>query len=204
MSETIEIFGFGTHDRSSKVRWVAYELGLDVKENRVEPGKHFSEEYRALNPLSIIPAVVFRDEIYVESTAICHFLAETFPESGLTIAPGSPFRYDFLKWTSMFTETFEIRMVDFVLSQRGILPEEYGAVHEKIIKKRAATVAELLPSEGFLVGDRFTVADVFAAYSMKNAFVSGMLEWDQVKGYLRPLADRPAAKAAEFFGDLPD
>ena len=39
MSESITIYGFGDVDRSGKIRWLANELGLDVKEERVGFGE---------------------------------------------------------------------------------------------------------------------------------------------------------------------
>ena len=73
--------------------------------------------------------------------------------------------------------------------------------HEPLTRKLKSLVAEL-PQSGYLVAERFTVADILAAYSLRLAISAGLLELEQVSGYLTPLMDRPAAQASEFFSSL--
>ena len=76
-----------------------------------------------------------------------------------------------------------------------------GIYREPLTRKLAALVKEL-PQQGFLVAGRFTVADIVAAYSIRTAIASELLERDALAGYLGPLMARPAAVSAEFFSSI--
>ena len=41
-----DVNSFGMNDRSGKVRWLAHELGLPVKNHKVEMGEHRKFPYR--------------------------------------------------------------------------------------------------------------------------------------------------------------
>ena len=204
MSETIKLWGFGDNDRSGKVRWTAYELGLDVEEIRVELGRHRKSPYRDLNPYAQIPTVEFRGETLIESTAACQFIAESVGTPNLVVAPGSDNRQQFLFWCSFFTETTEPRLVEAVLGKAGVLPPEYFDLHERLLKFKLRVAAERLPPTGFLCGPEFTLADIFAGYSLRLALRVNLVDRETVMPYLDQLRSRPAAKQSRFFGSMKD
>ena len=200
--DSLVLYGFGANDRSGKVRWLAHELGLTVEEKRLSLGEHRAPEYLGLNPYGAVPAVEFRGRVMTESTATCLYLAESVPESGLAVFAKDAERYDYLRWISVFAETFEGRLVDYLIAGFGLMPETVRDIYqEPLTRKLKALVAEL-PQSGYLVAERFTVADILAAYSLRLAISAGLLELEQVSGYLSPLMDRPAAQASEFFSSL--
>lgn len=201
MTDTLELYGFGVNDRSGKVRWVCHELGIPVEEHRVGFGAHRAPPYTDLNPYGMIPAARWRGQTLIESTAICTLLAEQH-DGGLVVAPGEPQRYDYLRWVALFAETLESRLVEYRLAAVEMIPESFRQTTEQRLQRQLPIVLGELPSEGFLVADRFTLADVEAAYSLRLAIASGLLSLDDVGGYLRPLMERPAAQAAEFFSSL--
>lgn len=203
MSETITLYAFGTNDRSAKVRWLAHELGLSIDEQRVVPGENRKPPYTTeINPQAKVPAVRFRGELFTESTAICHLIAEAHPESGLTIAPGEARRADFLFWCALFGESLEGRLVEALLGKVGVLPPEYFALHEKTARYTLKKAAERLPAEGYLCG-RFTVADILAGYSLRTGVQAGLIARAAVEPYLTRLIERPAAARSEGFAGLP-
>jgi len=202
MSESIVLYGFGDVDRSGKVRWIARELGLDVEERRVAFGDHRKPPYTGVNPLAQIPTVLFRGETLVESTAICQTLAESFDEPKLWVGRGEPERPKYLFWLGAFGENVEGRLVECAVSRAGILGPEVFAVHEKRLRARLAAIASLLPREGHLCGQRFTVADVLAGYSLRLAVQLGLLARDAVEPYLGRLVAREAARESRVFASL--
>jgi glutathione S-transferase len=199
MSETIVLWGFGDRDRSGKVRWLAHELGLGVEERRVAPGDHRKRPYTDKNPLAQIPTVEFRGEVLLESTAICHALAEAVPEPKLWIGPGEPNRSKYLFWLAAFGENLEGRLVECAVSRLGILGPEYFALHEKRVRFKLGVLASMLPREGYLCGERFTVADVLAGYSLRLARGVGLVDRAAIEPYFGRLVARDAAQAARFF-----
>lgn len=202
MSEPITIYGFGDVDRSGKLRWLAHELGLEIKDERVEFGAQHRKPYLDLNPLGQIPTAIFRGRTLVESTAACHVIAEAFETPKLWVGRGEPEREKYLFWLSVFGENFEGRLVECALSRGGILPAEVFAMHEPRLRQKIERAVPLLPKSGFVAGERFTIADILAGYSLRLAVRVGFAPRSAVEPYFSRLVDRPAAAAARFFDSL--
>jgi glutathione S-transferase len=198
----ITLYSFGDNDRSGKVRWIAAELGLAVEERRLALGEHRGAAYSALNPLKQIPTVEFRGETLVESTAICHVLAESTKRPKLWIGPGEPERTKYLYWLAAFGETLEGRLVECALSRSKILGVEYFEVHESFLRFKLEVFAKQLPQKGYLCGKRFTVADVLAGYSLRLAVKCELVPRAAVEPYLGRLMEREGAKASRIFKSL--
>jgi glutathione S-transferase len=62
----------------------------------------------------------------------------------------------------------------------------------------------MLPGDGYLCGEQFTIADVLAGYSLRLAVQCELLEYASVAAYLDRLRARPAAKASRIFASLRD
>ncbi len=202
MSDELILYGFGVNDRSGKVRWLAHELGLPLDDRRIGLGEHRQAPYSDLNPYGMVPAVQWRGHTLIESTAICTFVAEQFPASGLVVAPGEPARAAYLQWCALFAETLESRLVENLLAGYEMLPPAFLETTKGSLERRLPVMVQRLPTSGFLVADRFTLADLEAAYSLRLAVRAGHVEMEAVQGYLRPLMERPAAKAAAFFSSI--
>lgn len=204
MHEKIIIHSFGFSDRGGKVRWLAEELDLEIEEAAVEFGTQRKSPYRDINPYAVIPTVEFRDNTMIESNAICHFLAESFPEHNLTILPNEPERYEFLRLLSICSENLEARTVDYVLGKAGVLTNEHCDLYQKSLEFKYRVFLEEIPKEGFLVGERFTIADIIVSYSLRLAVRAELIDYADVENYLSLLADRPASKRAHFFKSIED
>ncbi len=202
MTDTLILYGFGLNDRSSKVRWVAHELGIPVQEKRLGVGEHRAAPYTDLNPYGMVPTVQWRGETLIESRAICTLLAETQPERGLAVAPSEPARAAYLQWMSLWTETLEPKLVELVIAKAGIVPAIFEQTAGPAIQHRLPIAVERLPASGFLVADRLTLADVEAGYCLRLGIMAGLLERSAVAGYLEPLMARPAARSSGFFSAI--
>ncbi len=202
MSEPITIYGFGDVDRSGKVRWLAHELGLDVRDERVTFGDQHKPPYLEMNPLGQIPTALFRERTLIESTAACHLVAESFESPKLWVGRDEPGRQKYLMWLAIFGETLEGRLVECATSKAGILDPEYFTLHEKRIRPKLEAVAKMLPKDGFVAGERFTVADIVAGYGLRIAVRLGLAPRTSVEPYFSRLIERPAATAARFFASL--
>ena len=202
MAESITLYGFGDNDRSGKVRWTARELGLEIEEVAVRPGDHRKPPYTDLNPFAHVPTVKFRGETLTESTAICHGLAEAFDRPKLFFEREEPERREYLFWLAAFGETLEARLVECAISRAGILGPEYFSLHEQGLRFKLGVLAKKLPREGYLCGERFSVADVLGGYSLRLALQCGLVERAAVDPYFSRLVTRPAAQQSRIFASL--
>jgi glutathione S-transferase len=133
------------------------ELGLDYE--LVEIGRdeaQSSAEYRALNPLGVVPTLVDGDLVLTESVAILLHLADRFPEGRL--APAD--RTQWYRWLVFMTNTMQTAHL------RQIYPERYGdaGVGERAtaeLQRNYDLIAAELESRDWLVGDHRTAADLF-------------------------------------------
>lgn len=193
---------FGDVDRSGKVRWLAAELGLSVEERRIAPGEHRAKPYTDLNPFGQIPTVIFRGQTLIESTAACHTIAEAFDSPKLWIGRGEPERSRYLFWLAVFGETLESRLVECAVSRAGLLGPEFFSLHEKRVRPKLEAATKMLPRDGHLCGNAFTLADILAGYSLRLGLRIGFVERDAIDPYFSRLVMREAAKTARFFPDL--
>ena len=202
MTDPVTLWGFGDVDRSGKVRWLAAELGVPVVERRVAPGDHTRKPYIDMNPLAQIPTAEYRGETFIESTAICHVLAESVREPKLWVGPGEPNRSKYLFWLAAFGETLEGRLVECAVSRAGLLGPEHFTLHEKRLRPKLTAVTGMLPRDGYLCGERFTVADVLAGYSLRLAVNVALVDRSAVEPYLGRLVARAAARESRIFASL--
>jgi len=202
VEERLVLHAFGDADRSGKVRWVAAELGLPVEEARVRPGEHRGAPYTDLNPMARIPTVQWRGRVLTESTAICHELAEAHDAPKLWVGPGEEGRSAYLYWLATFGETLEGRLVECAVSRGGLLGPEYYGLHEASVRQTLAVVADSLPADGWLCGERFTLADILAGYSLRLALQTELVDPASVRAYVARLRARPAAVRSRVFASL--
>lgn len=202
--EKVTLYGFGDNDRSGKVRWTACELGLEIEEKRLKLGEHRRPPYTDMNPLGQIPTVMFREQVWIESTSACQLLAESFDVPKLWIGRGEPERATYLFWISAFTETLEGRLVESVLSKAGVLTGGHHQLHEDSLRFKLGALLKLLPSSDYLCGDAFTLADVMAGYGLRLALRLELVDEHIVRPYIDRLRARPAAKESRIFASLDD
>lgn len=133
------------------------ELGLDYE--LVEIGRdeaQSSAEYRALNPLGVVPTLVDGELVVTESVAILLHLADRHPEARLAPEERAPL----YRWLVFLTNTVQTAHL------RQIHPEAYG---EAGVRERAETdlqgyydlIERELEGREWLAGEHRTAADLF-------------------------------------------
>lgn len=201
MSREVELWSFADVDRSGKVRWTARELEYDIVERRLEVGTHLQDEYLAVNAYGQIPAVRVDGEVLIESTAICLSLAERHPASGL-VPQTSERREAFWRTMGIATQTLELPVVNYYLSQVGFADPSWTGLIGDNLRRQIGVFAARAPEQAFWLGE-FTLADIFAAYVLRIGITAGLLERSGVLGgYIDRLMARPAAVEARFFDSL--
>lgn len=190
--------------RSCRVRWLLEEMGIDYELVPVafEGGRVTDEAYKQLNPLGKIPTLVDGDVTMFESGAIVEYLLEKHDDGTLAPKPGDPDRPAFLQWFH-WAEATMLPPLGMLAQHAFLRPEEKRIT--AIVPEAKADLARCveaidaeLSGRAFLVGGRFTAADVMLGYSLQLARMLGALptEAKNATAYLDGLAGRPAfAKA---------
>lgn len=152
---------FYTHpmSRGRIARWMIEETGPDYDTVVLDYGTTMgAAEYRAINPMGKVPAIVHDGRVVTECAAICTYLAEVFPAAGLAPLPHE--RADYYRWIFFAAGPIEQAVTMRAL---GMTPGEdrrrmlgYGDYDLMV-----DTIAGWLNDHDYVAGDRFTAADVY-------------------------------------------
>jgi glutathione S-transferase len=122
---------------AQKVRLVIFEKGLDWVDRRMnlDAGTHYEPWYVALNPKAVVPTLVHDGKVIVESTVICEYLDDVFPDPPLR--PADPYaRAVMRKWAKLPDD--EIHAACGAISQAGLLRQgrlaNPAAYYERLAK----------------------------------------------------------------------
>jgi glutathione S-transferase len=171
--------------RASRVYWMAEELGLPFTPVKVTQARYLkdpfaedapfntrSSEYLAINPSAQIPAIDDDGTVITESLAITYYLAK---KHGGALAPADIVEEgQMLQWTLWAATELEPQTVQIVLvHDAGQQDSEGGrktiAVASRMLKMPLSVLDLHLAGRDYLVGDRFTVADLNVAEVMRYA-----------------------------------
>lgn len=182
--------------RSAAIRWLLEELGAphELKVLDMKKGEHKQPWYLAINPMGKVPAIVHNGTVVTETPAIAMYLADVFASAGLAPAIGDAARGTYLRWMIFNTACVEPALVDRALKREGgpasMLP--YGDVDTTI-----NTLAGALKSGPFLLGDRFSAADVVVGSGVRWMLLFKLLpERPEFTSYAERLGQRPALQRA--------
>jgi len=182
--------------RSSTVLWMLEEIGqpYDVHLLNLETKENRQPDYLAINPMGKVPAVNHKGTIITEVAAICTYLADAFPQAGLTIAIDDPRRGAYLKWLFFAPSCIEPAILDRVLKKEGGPQRMLGwGDFDSVI----GVLRQALAAGPYLLGDKFTAADVVVGSGVRFGMVFKALpELPEFTAYAQRLAERPAARRA--------
>jgi glutathione S-transferase len=198
---TLKIYGVA-RSRTARVLWMAKELGLDYEHIKVDfaTGDTRRPEHLALNPNGHIPVIDDDGFVLWESMAINLYLAKKYGVGGLY-----PSRLEdearASQW-SFWGMTEVERPVLTAMFNRAILPESQRDAAaadqaEKTLAQPLGALDGVLGRSTFLIGDRFTVADLNVASILAWARPAqiDMAPFPRVAEWLKNCAERPAARA---------
>jgi glutathione S-transferase len=186
--------------RSARVLWLAEEAGAPVDVVVIEREEKFTDDYRKLHPLSRAPAYVEDGGPVFESAALCLHLADRHPEAGLIAEPGSHERALQYQWSFFAMTELEAPLMDVARQ----LWKDSGEPNAEIVEAararfaRGVEVVEAALADGdYLVGDRFSVADILVGGVLSFARASETAELPPgIVPYLDGLESRPARMRA--------
>jgi len=180
--------------RGRIIHWMLEEAGAqyDVKILDFEKREHKTPEFLAVNPMGKIPAIVHRGVVVTETAAICAYLADAFPGAGLAPRNDEPARGTYFRWLFFGAACVEPALVDRLLA-RPVEKEGHIAygTYENVFN---ALATALVPGP-FIVGQRFSAADVYVASQLNYGTMTKALELRPVFAqYVERCMARPAFK----------
>jgi glutathione S-transferase len=189
--------------RATRPRWLLEELGAPYELARVDlsTGEQKGPEYRKIHPHGVVPALVDGNVTIFESSAICAYLADKFPEKELAPRAGSPERGLYYQWMVYAIATAEPPVLKVFLNTVRLPEEQRSSATADEGRAQFSEVSSVLSlaldGKPFLLGDRFTAADVMIGSIVGWARSLRLLEDAPVlKDYSRRLVERPAYKRA--------
>jgi glutathione S-transferase len=184
------------NSRSAGARALLEELGADY-ELQVLDFKRMEQrhpDYLAVNPMGKVPAIRHGDALVTEQAAVYMYLAELYPEAGLSPAVGDPLRGPYLRWMVFYGSCMEPAVVDLSLKREPAQPSlcPYGD-YETMLD----TVVKQLAPGPWLLGERFTAADVLwgVALTWLTAFKL-VPEREVISRYIERVNARPGVRRA--------
>ncbi len=201
--------------RSFRPLWTLEELGLAYELKMLPfPPRVLAKEYLQINPLGTIPTLMDGQTRMTESAAMIEYLIARYGGGKLGVAPTDPDYGAYLNWlhhgeaTLTFPQTIVLRYTRLEPKERRLpqAAEDYGKWF--IARLRLAEEA-LSDGRPFLLGERFTGADISVSYALQLATSLGLHErfpqhaaayWARLQtrdGFLRAKAAQKAAGEAQ-------
>jgi glutathione S-transferase len=164
--------------RAFTAYWMLEELGVpfDVKTIDIRKGEQKEPGYLKLNPAGKVPTLTDGEVVVSENPAIGIYLADRYGYGTLAPRIEDPDRGAYLKWM-----VFSTAVVDPVASlhAQGIdLPGfsvSFGAFEDMV-----GVLVSTLSSRKYLLGRRFTAADVVLGGAVSNLLYRKVLPTDPV------------------------
>lgn len=184
------------NSRSAGALILLEELGADYELHVLDlkKGEQREAPFLAVNPMGKVPAILHDGALVTEQGAVYLYLADLYPEAGLTPAIGDPLRGPFLRWLFFYGSSFEPAIVDQAMKREAAAQamSPYGTWSSML-----STLTSQLEPGPYLFGDRFTAADVLWGSALRWTTMFKLVpESAAVTDYVARVAARPAAQRA--------
>lgn len=196
-----------------RVRIFMAEKSIEVETVQVDlgTGEQFSDEFRAINPDCVVPALVLDDgTVLTEVLAICQYLEEQVPDPTLW-GEDAVERARVTEWNAkvelngLWAAAEAFRNASKGLKGRALPgPDDFEQVPELAERGRRrvelflAKLERQLEGRSYVTGDRFTIADISALVFVDFAMwfkVEIPEDSNNLKRWHESVSSRPSAKA---------
>lgn len=180
---------------------------IEIVQVDIMKNEHKSEHYRSMNPLARVPALELDDgRVLCETRAICTYLEGLRPEPNL-MGEG----FEERAFIEMADRRIEMHLflgianwVRHTHPALAVLEQpqfpEYGSAQSERFRETARWLDGELAGRAYVVGERFTVADITAFCALE--FARGLMKFrpsddglDNLQAWRDRIAQRPSAKA---------
>ena len=202
---SLKVIGAGMSPYVRKVRAVLAEKGLAYAHEPLMPFGP-NPEYRKLNPLGKIPTLTDGDKVIPDSSAILVYLEKLAPSPALISADA--YLAARTVWFEEYADATLVPAVVPYFAQRVLLPLVMKKAGDEALVEKAA--AEAIPpvfgyleaqlaDQDYLVGNRFSLADIAVASPLVNYQHGGgtidRTKYPRLADYADRVLARPSFKA---------
>lgn len=179
--------------RGRIARWMLEEVGELYEVRYLDYGAPMrTPDYRRINPMGKVPALVHGDRVVTEYAAICAYLADAFPEAGL--APSE--RSSYYRWLFFGAGPLEAAVIAKALGVE--VPEDKrGMVGFRDLATTLDALETQLERTPYLAGEAFSAADVATGSQIGWGLRFGTIESrPALQAYWDRISTRPALQRA--------
>lgn len=185
--------------RTLRVIWMLNELGLEYEQVPVDlmQGEHLQPDFLGLNPAAKVPVLVDGSQVITESAAIQLYLAEKYPQAGFIPSAveerAQMYRWIFFLMTEIEPPLWRIARHTFLYPDEMRIPQDVDQARQEC-REMLAVLERHMQEREYLVGDRLSVADFNAAYTLDWANEENLLDAaPRLREYLKAMYARPTA-----------
>lgn len=181
--------------RAANVVWMLEEVGVPytLRFVDVKNGEQKSPELVALNPMGKLPTLVDDGVVVTEAAAIALYLADRYGYGTLAPRVDDPARGTYLRWSFYAPSVIEPGSLANAAKWEYRAGQAGWGTHEAML----STIEHAIGQGPFVLGERFTMADVVFGGTVRWMLGFGMLEKRPAfTGYVDRLDARPAWKRA--------
>jgi glutathione S-transferase len=183
--------------RSGRMLWLLEEIGapFDLKVVSIRRGDGSGARDEANpHPHGKVPALDHDGRVIFETSAIALYLTDLFPQAGLGPKVGDDNRGVYLSWLAYYGGVFEPSLTAKFLKVQHIFGTFAWAPFEEVLEHLGRTLA----AKPYLLGDKFSAADIVYGGSMQFLIARGMVpDTDVFKAYGERVTSRPAFGRAQ-------
>ncbi len=195
--------------RSQRAKWALEELGIEYSSHIINlaEGQQNSDAYRAIHPLSVVPALKTDNYTIFESVAIVLQLIDEHPEKNLAPAVGTPERANYYQWSVFACAELDPPIMMFF--DNTMRPLEAmrppGTQHDAQLAargrsdfaNRANILSKVLSERDYLLGHSFSGTDILVGHSCFMATHIGLIgDYPVLESYYGRLQRRPGHQRA--------
>lgn len=189
-------FFYAPHSRASCTLALLEALGADYDIHMLDlkAGTQRAPAYLAVNPMGKVPAIRVGEAVVTEQVAILLYLADLYADRGLAPAIDDPLRGPYLRWSVFYGSSFEPAVIDRSrkIETGPAMASPYGD-YDTVID----TLATQLDRGPWLLGERFTAADVLWGTALRWVLAFGLVPDRPVfQEYVKRVTSRPEIQRA--------
>ncbi len=191
MADTLTFF-HAPQSRSSGVAVLLDELQAPhaVRVLNMRAGEQRQPDFLAINPMGKVPAILHNGAIVTEQVAIFIYLADLFPQAGLTPAIHDPRRGPYLRWLAFYGASFEPAIVDRAMKRE---PAAVGTSPYASYEIMLETLLGQLRAGPYMTGDTITAADILWGVALRWVTMFKLLpDLPEITAYIERICSRPS------------
>jgi len=188
--------------RGRTVRWMLEEVGQPYRTEVLDYATTMkAPEYLAINPMGKVPAIRHGETVVTECAAICAYLADAFPQTGMAPASGDRRRGTYYRWLFFGAGPLEAAWTNSAMGFT-VPPEKERMAGYGNFPTVLSTLEGALSHGPYLLGEDFTAADVYVGAQLGFGMRFGMIEKRPMfEQYVGRIMARPAAERARQIDD---